>query len=112
MKIAISWWDLNDSEQTIESLRTYLRDEGVEPWRDVHGLRLKLWVADQEHNRWGAVVLWESADAAKQQLPPNRAAELIGYPPTERISFDLEATVEGVCLQQALSGLGRVFAAG
>ena len=30
MKATISWWDLSGSDQTIDSLRVYLRDEGVE----------------------------------------------------------------------------------
>lgn len=110
MRATIAWWDLSDSEQTIESLRTYLRDEGVQPWTAVKGLRLKFWIADPEGNRWGAVMLWESADIGDQPLPPHRAQELIGYPPTERVRFDVEATVEGVFSEPALSGLGPALA--
>lgn len=106
MKVTISWWDLTDSEQTIESLREYLRDEGVQPWASVRGLRLKLWISDPVGNRWGAVQLWESADIGEQPLPPHRAAELIGYPPTERVRFDVEATIEGVYAGSELSWLG------
>src|SRR5262245_21000190 len=87
MKATIAWWDLTDSEQTIDSLRAYLRDEGVAPWESVKGLRLKFWVADRAGNRWGAVMLWET-DPGDQPLPPHRAAELIGYPPTERVRFE------------------------
>src|SRR4051794_6031897 len=95
MRVAIAWWQLNESEQTIESLREYLRAEGVQPWNDAGARPLKLWIADEEHTRWGAVMLWESASDAEQPLPPNRAAELIGYPPTHRASFDVEASVVG-----------------
>ncbi len=111
MKASITWWDLSESDQTIESLRAYLRDGGVEPWERVLGLRLKLWVADPVGNRWGAVMVWESDDfGADQNLPPHRAVELIGYPPTTRVRFDVEATVEGVFANPALSGLGTAFA--
>lgn len=111
MKASITWWDLAESSQTIESLRAYLRDGGVQPWEEVRGLRLKLWVADPVGNRWGAVMIWESDDfGAGQDLPPHRAAELIGYPPTTRVRFDVEATVEGVFSDPVLSGLGAVFA--
>lgn len=106
MKAVISWWDLSESEQTIDSLREFLRDEGVRPWSTVAGLCLKFWIADREHNRWGAVMLWESPDYGKQPLPPHRAAELIGYPASQRIVFDVEATVEGVHSLPALAGLG------
>jgi hypothetical protein len=106
MKVSISWWNLDESEQTIDSLREYLRDEGVEPWHAVTGLGLKMWIADRESNRWGAVMVWESAEDTRQQLPPNRANDLIGYPPELRTSFDVEATVEGIHSLAGLAGLG------
>jgi hypothetical protein len=110
MQVSIAWWQLDESEQTIESLREYLRDEGAEPWADVTGLCLKLWVADHEHNRWGAVMCWEKADSAEQPLPPNKAAELIGYPPTHRTSFDVEASVVGDHTLSTYAGIGPAFA--
>ncbi len=106
MRATIAWWDLSESTQTIDSLREYLRDEGVRPWAAIRGLRLKYWVADREGNRWGAVMLWEGDGPGDQQLPPHRAAELIGYQPTERVRFDVEATVEGIHSLPGLSGLG------
>jgi hypothetical protein len=106
MKATIAWWDLTHSQQTIHSLRQYLYDEGVPPWATVPGLRFKFWISDPHTNRWGAVMLWESHNPTKQPLPPHRAAELIGYPPTEHVWFDVEATVEGNYAQAALSGLG------
>jgi len=106
MRATIAWWDLTASAQTVDSLRDYLRDGGVAPWRDVPGLRLKLWIADRTGNRWGAVMLWEPGHPGDQPLPPHRAAELIGYPPTERVVFDVEATVEGRYTAALLSGLG------
>ncbi len=109
MKASIVWWDLAESQQTIESLRNYLSDEGVRPWRSVRGLCLKFWISDPESNRWGAVSLWEHDDAVQQPLPPNRAFELIGYPPTQRISFDIEAVVEGVHGQLAIAECGLIF---
>jgi hypothetical protein len=111
MIVSVAWWDLSRSDQTIDSLRTYLRDEGVHPWGSVKGLRLKFWISDRPGNRWGAVMLWESADARRQQLPPHRAAELIGYPPTERVQFEVEATIEGEYSLAALTGLGLAFSA-
>ncbi|MCT2581950.1 hypothetical protein [Actinophytocola gossypii] len=113
MKASITWWDLSESTQTIESLRDYLRDGAVEPWERVEGLRLKLWIADPVGNRWGAVMIWESDDfGAGQELPPHRAMELIGHPPTERVRFDVEATVEGRFTDPRLSGLGVGSAGG
>ncbi|MFJ3585145.1 hypothetical protein ACIPPS_23365 [Streptomyces sp. NPDC090127] len=105
MRAVIVWWDLGGSAQTIESLRGFLRDEAVDRFSEVAGLRLKFWISDAATNRWGAVLLWESAEAAI----PQRAAELIGYPPTERHAFDVEATVEGVFAVAALAGRGAAL---
>jgi len=95
MKAVIAWWELAQSKQTIESLRAYLSAEGVAPWIDVSGLRLKFWISDPKTNRWGAVMLWDSNADLTQPMPPNRATELIGYPPSIRLSSDIEAIVEG-----------------
>ncbi|MFG3284223.1 hypothetical protein [Streptomyces sp. NPDC048111] len=98
MRVTVAWWDLADSQQTVDSLEQDLRDGSVEPWREVEGLRLKLWIADRERGRWGAVMWWDSAAAAEQPLPPNRAAELIGYAPEHRVGFDVAAVAEGIDL--------------
>ncbi|MEV0618263.1 hypothetical protein AB0I81_33405 [Nonomuraea sp. NPDC050404] len=108
MKATISWWDLSGSGQTIDSLRAHLRQEGVEPWARVPGLRLKFWISDRPANRWGAVMLWESTADLTAPLPPNRAAELIGYPATHRMTTDVEAIVEGACSGRP-DGLGPAF---
>ncbi|MET9437048.1 hypothetical protein [Streptomyces sp. NPDC006551] len=105
MHAVIVWWDLADSRQTIESLRGFLRDEAVERFSHVPGLRLKFWISDAATDRWGAVLLWESRQAAQVVLP-NLAAPLIGYAPTERHAFDVEATVEGEFALAALAGRG------
>lgn len=107
MRATIAWWDLSDSAQTIESLRDYLRDDGTVPWTEVPGLRLKFWISDPAGNRWGAVMVWEPGHPGEhQRLPPHRAVELIGYPPTERVRYDVEATVEGRHSTPVLAGLG------
>ena len=94
MIATISWWNLDRSAQTIESLRGYLHGEGVAPWEAIAGMRTKFWISDPANNLWGAVVLWEHHEAMSQSLPPNRATELIGYPPTWRSSFDVEALID------------------
>ncbi|MET9255127.1 hypothetical protein ACGFZL_12740 [Streptomyces sp. NPDC048182] len=111
MKASLAWWDLTESDQTVDTLRAYLRDEGTDGWRDVPGLRLKCWLADREGNRWGALMLWESDPAPLTAMPPNRAVDLIGYPPTHRFAFDVEAAVEGRYDSPVLDGLGPALAA-
>ncbi|MEU6402555.1 hypothetical protein [Streptomyces sp. NPDC046985] len=109
MRVDIAWWDLDGTPQTIDTLREHLRDGAAAAWRDVPGLRLKFWMADRRRNRWGAVMLWEADRPA--DLPPNRAAQLIGRPPAHRTCFDVEATVEGMHMLPELAGLGPVFTA-
>ncbi len=112
MHVVIAWWDLSASTQTIKSLRGYLRDESVDVFSRVSGLRLKLWIADPSSSRWGVVMLWESARAAREAQPlPTRAAALIGYPATERWTFEVEASVEGRFESAELSRIGSAFAA-
>jgi hypothetical protein len=93
MRAMIAWWELDRSAQTIDSLREFLADEAIPAWRATPGLVHKFWIADRETNRWGAVMIWASAEAAKGPLP-TRAVELIGYPPALREWFDVEATLE------------------
>jgi hypothetical protein len=112
MRVVIAWWDLSASTQTVESLREYLRDESVDAFAAVRGLRLKVWIADADSSRWGVVMLWESAEAAEQARPlPTRSAELIGYPATERWTFDVEAAIEGRFESAVLSRIGSAFPA-
>jgi hypothetical protein len=101
-------WNLADSKTTIEELRRYLRDESVDAFADVRGLRFKAWISDEVTDRWGAVYLWESAEATEQEVP-SRARELIGKDPDIVEVFDVEATIEGRYAVEELSRLGLAF---
>jgi len=101
-------WNLADSKTTIEELRRYLRDEAVDAFEEVPGLRFKAWISDEATERWGAVYVWESEEAARQELP-SRARELIGKEPDVGEEFDLEATIEGRFEIEDLSRLGLAF---
>lgn len=101
MRATISWWDLTGSHQSIDTLRATLRDEDVQEWARVPGLRLKFWISDPEANRWGAVMLWDDMADPSAPLPANRASELIGCPPTLRLMTDVEALVEGLPMDGA-----------
>jgi len=101
-------WNLADSKTTIAELRRYLRDESVDAFEEISGLRFKAWISDEASERWGAVYLWESADAAEQELP-SRAWELIGKDPDLVEEFDVEATIEGRFAIEELSRHGLAF---
>jgi hypothetical protein len=101
-------WNLADSKTTIEELRRYLRDESVDAFADVRGLRFKAWISDEVTERWGAIYLWESAEASEQEIP-SQARELIGKDPDIIEVFDVEATIEGRYAEEELSRLGLAF---
>jgi hypothetical protein len=101
-------WNLSDSQTTIEELRRYLRDESVDAFEDIEGLRFKAWISDQATERWGAFYVWESQEAARQELP-SKARELIGKDPDVVEEFDVEATIEGRFDIEELSRLGLAY---
>ena len=105
MVIRLVLWSLADSKTTIGELRRYLRDEAVDAFDELPGLLFKGWLSDEATERWGAVYVWESAEAAEQPLP-SRARELIGKDPDIAEAFDLEATVS---VSSSLAGLGLAF---
>ena len=101
-------WNLADSKTTIEELRRYLRDESVDQFEEVPGLRFKAWISDEVTERWGAIYLWETVEAARAELP-SRAPELIGKEPDVGEEFDVEATIEGRFAIEELSRRGLAF---
>jgi hypothetical protein len=90
--IRLAIWNLADSLTNVGELRRYLRDEAVPAFERIPGLLFKGWFSDETTERWGAVYVWESHEASKQELP-SRARELIGKNPDIVEVFDLEASV-------------------
>jgi hypothetical protein len=101
-------WNLADSKTNIQELRRYLRDESVDQFAEVPGLRFKAWISDDATERWGAVYVWESTEAARGDLP-GRARELIGREPDIAEEFDVEASIEGAFAVEELSRRGLAF---
>ena len=108
MVVRIVLWSLGDSKTTIDELRRYLRDESVDDFAELEGLRFQAWISDPAGERWGTFSLFESLEAAEQPLP-GHARELIGKEPDIVEIFDLEATVEGRYANEELSRLGLAF---
>jgi hypothetical protein len=98
-------WNLADSLTDVGELRRYLRDESVPEFEKVPGLLFKAWLSDEATERWGAVYVWASPEAAEQELP-SRARELIGKEPDIAEVFDLEASVS---VAPELGRLGLAF---
>jgi Putative mono-oxygenase ydhR len=98
-------WNLADSLTSVDELRSYLRDESADAFANVPGLLFKTWVSDESTERWGAIYVWATREAAEQELP-SRARELIGKDPDIIELFDVEATVS---VASELSHLGVAF---
>ena len=111
MLVSFVLWNLADSKTNIEELRRYLADESIDEFERVPGLRFKAWVSDEATERWGAIYLWESAEAARSASGPgiSRAREIIGKDPDIAEEFDVEATIEGAFVDEQLSRRGLVF---
>lgn len=90
-----------------------MRDYAVEAYSSVAGLRQKVWVssAGPDGQTWGAIYLWDNWESAYGRPPfVSRVVELIGYPPTSRNYFSVEAATEGDSGIGALAaGLGLAF---
>jgi hypothetical protein len=98
-------WNLADSQTTVAELREYVRDEAVDAFAQVPGILFKGWISDEGGERWGAVYVFATAEAAEQPLP-SRARELIGKDPDIAEVFDLEASVS---IAPQLARLGLAF---
>ena len=105
MVVRLVLWSLADSLTNVGELRRYLRDESVAQFEVVQGILFKAWVSDETTERWGAIDVWESQEAA-DQLVPSRARELIGKDPEIAEIFDLEASVS---VAPQLARLGLAF---
>src|SRR5437870_1490903 len=105
MVVRFVLWNLADSLTNIGELRRYLHDESVLEFEQVPGLLFKAWISDEATERWGAIYVWESHEAAEQTLP-TRARELIGKGPEIAEVFDLEASVS---VSSQLRRLGLAF---
>ena len=77
-------WSLADSKTTLAELRHHLPDEPD----DVPGLRFRAWISDETTERFGAIELWESAEAAEQEIPAH-VRELIDKDPEIGETFDV-----------------------
>jgi putative monooxygenase ydhR len=98
-------WNLADADATVAELREYIRDEAADAFTDLEGLLFKGWVSDETTDRWGAIYVFASREAAAQPLP-SRARELIGKDPDIVEVFDLEASVSPT---DELDRLGLAF---
>ena len=88
MIVRLVLWSLADSKTTLAELRQYLGAASEQ----APGLRFRAWVSDETTERFDAVELWESAEAAERGVP-RRVRELVGKDPEVVEIFDVEGTI-------------------
>ena len=88
MIVRLVLWSLADSKTTLAELRQHLDTV----WEEAPGLRFRTWISDEATERFGAIELWESAEAAEQEVP-RQVRELIGKDPEVGETFDVEVAV-------------------
>jgi hypothetical protein len=87
----IALWSLADADTTIEELRASVQDET----EGVPGLVFHAWISNEASERWGALSVFASREAA-EQAPSGPLPELIGRPPDLFEEFDVETTLDAV----------------
>ena len=87
MIVRLVLWNLVDSKTTVAELRHHLNGTT----EHVPGLRFRAWISDETTERFGAVELWELAEAAEEEVS-RLVHELIGKEPEVGEIFDVEAT--------------------
>ena len=105
--------DLSATHGTLEALRTYIADQSVPKYRQMEGLRLKIFLSDAAGDTFGALYLWESEAALEAALPHlgSSVRERSGSAPRWQ-RFAVEAIVEGRHSTPDLSHVGRAMGAG
>ncbi|QQE48068.1 hypothetical protein I6H91_07755 [Micrococcus luteus] len=93
----------------MRELRRYLRDYAVDAYSSLSGMRLKMWIADEARNVWGAVYLWDRPEDFSGLFQVSRANDIIGYGPTTVGGFTLEAVAEGLSAFPVLAEVGLAF---
>lgn len=101
---------LSTTHKTVGALRSYIVDRSVAKYREVDGLRMKVFLSNQDEDTFGALYLWESEEALAAALPQLGASvqDRWGIVPTMQ-RFEVEAIVEGRHATPDLARVGRAL---
>jgi trans-2,3-dihydro-3-hydroxyanthranilate isomerase len=97
---------------SVEGLRSYIVDRSVAKYREVEGLRLKIFLSDPDGDTFGALYLWETEATLEAALPELGSSVRNRWGITPRLQrFDVEAIVEGRHSTPDLARVGRALEA-
>jgi hypothetical protein len=88
--------DLEATHGTLDNLRMYIATRPIRKYRDMPGLRLKIFLSDAADDQFAAVYLFEDAASREAALPSlgSSIRDASGHPPRYQ-RFDVEAIIEG-----------------
>lgn len=103
-------FELSATYGSLDALRTYIAERSVPKYRDMEGLRLKIFLSDTDSDTFGALYLWETESALEAALPElgNSVRKRWGIDPRMR-RFEVEAIVEGRHTTPDLSRIGHAM---
>jgi hypothetical protein len=103
-------FDLRSTYGSIEDLRTYIANRSVSKYREVDGLRMKIFLSDLHAGTFGALYLWETDAALEAALPELGSSVRDRWGINPRLQrFEVEAIVEGRHTTPDLSRVGRAL---
>ena len=103
-------FELSSTYGSLDDLRTYIAQQSVAKYRDMEGLRLKIFLSDAVGDTFGALYLWETESALEAALPElgNSVRQRWGITPKMQ-RFEVESVVEGRHSTPDLSRVGQAM---
>jgi hypothetical protein len=88
--------DLEATHGTLDNLRAYIAMRSIPRYREMPGLRLKIYLSDASADQFGAVYVFEDAGSLEAALPSlgSSIRDASGHAPRYQ-RFDVEAIIEG-----------------
>lgn len=103
-------FELGATYRSLDDLRTYIAERSVPKYRDMQGLRLKVFLSDSDGDTFGAFYLWETESALEAALPDLGASVRNRWHIEPRMQrFTVEAVVEGRHSTPDLSRVGQAM---
>lgn len=107
MIVRLVLWNVADTVAGVDELRDAVRAHVEADEERPDGLLVKLWISDDVTERFGAIELWASREAAEGH-GYERERELIGKDPEIGEELAVEAWDGSLAAARILAGRGRV----
>ena len=110
MMALLMQFELGATYGSLDDLRTYIAQQSVPKYREMQGLRLKIFLSDSDGDTFGALYLWETESALEAALPELGTSVRNRWGIEPRMQrFTVEAVVEGRHSTPDLSRVGQAM---